>query len=1271
LFAGGVARAADPQPLADRLAGARPGSTVTLPAGVFAGGVTLPPGVSLRGAGLGQTFIDSSGADVGLTVAGGSGATVSDLTIRSARGTDLLVKAAHGITVSRVRTTGSITGLVFTAVDGGRIENVVSDANRYGIVAGGGKDNVVVNCTVADDSSLGLSFPSGSHTVAFNNCVAHCATGVYVGAIAAHLHLDHNLYAAMYIGKMEGQVGRKMMGEWSALDGQDKHSVDLPVSFRDAANGDFHVTDTLSWAPDRTVTRGWGAAEFAGANAPEKDAAGEARTSAPCIGALEDHAAALTPAVGSFVVKSADVITSAGLFTKTGREAAYLFHDLPLARGEYKFWLPTRDFEGKPIPAGAYDLRTVESALDWQYLGMVGNDGLETPVGATAAVGTAKVAFDDAGQLITACDGWAENFVNMRAYDAVAGTWHWAFHAPADVKGLAAGEDGCIYALRLTGKQERLTRVDARSGKVKPWPGLDTGEIYLHTGAQATGLAELDGRLYFTDTAAGKIYAGPVDKPSFASVASVSGAASPAADRKNHLLWVIAEGKRVVALTPEGKVAAEASPVAAPGALAARDGRLAVASLATGKVHLFDGSDPKSLKPLTTVGTGDGPFGPFAPDRFAFQSTPGHPGHAPALALGPTGELAVAHGNRLSVFDSSGKGLWHTFGIFGTGGVANASDPGRLFEMEGNWSYRLDGKAGTWKPDGLWRQPVLPRESLYRGDFSIGGKSFGVYTIANPKYGPNQGLLIVRLDNYAQVPVLAIQHDPDRRVFVSRKDVNHDGRIDEADGSGEVFFKEGELFYSNTVAAPNGDVLSIDSLSDNHGIKVLHCAGLDGDGVPIYRITDRRVVTLPKGRPLVSPYTFKPEPACAIVGVTLAADGGFTTLLHLPSAPPPGLFNGAGTDLAGLDESGAVRWVRPFGAVQGLYNVRTVGDVSLTGVGTTAALVAFDRDGLGLGTFNQPAAAHYNGYWLDHAQAVYAWKGDDGVTYAMIADNYNGCDRWWRLNPASPLVHFASPVTISNSSADALAALPAPDLKQTAERPATATVRIPRLAAPMPIDGDLEKWRKAGINPNIIITPETAVTGINGPTDASAVIRMAYQGSDLYVQILRFDDIVTFHQPLERHYMQDCIEMCLNGFGKGFKFDITRTTDHGDIIVRQRFFDNKLERLLSADRAPRVIKVLDDAGGVPERAAIESVYGEDLSHCKVIVTEFKLPIDPQTYQGATDSLFEVAPGKSFWLGFMIDDNDEPGTDVQRLMVWPATYGTFNPPEDGARAVFGD
>ena len=204
--------------------------------------------------------------------------------------------------------------------------------------------------------------------------------------------------------------------------------------------------------------------------------------------------------------------------------------------------------------------------------------------------------------------------------------------------------------------------------------------------------------------------------------------------------------------------------------------------------------------------------------------------------------------------------------------------------------------------------------------------------------------------------------------------------------------------------------------------------------------------------------------------------------------------------------------------------------------------------------------------------------------------------------------------------------------------------------------------------PQVIVTPETASGAIDGPKDVSAVIRLAYQGNALYLQVLTFDDVPSFHQPVVRHHQQDGIEFCINGFLPGFKFDVTRTSDAGPIVIRQRFYFQNLDFLIPPDHAPRTVKVLANARDVPERRLIESIYGVDMADSPVIVTECKLPIDATTYKDAVKDLFPLKPGQTFRLGFLINDNDNPGTDVQNYLVWPATYGNFNPIDDTAIAV---
>src|ERR1019366_4386831 len=126
----------------------------------------------------------------------------------------------------------------------------------------------------------------------------------------------------------------------------------------------------------------------------------------------------------------------------------------------------------------------------------------------------------------------------------------------------------------------------------------------------------------------------------------------------------------------------------------------------------------------------------------------------------------------------------------------------------------------------------------------------------------------------------------------------------------------------------------------------------------------------------------------------------------------------------------------------------------------------------------------------------------------------------------------------------------------------------------------------------------------------------------------------------------------------------------GDIIQKQRWGLKEVpeQMMLTPALAPRIVKVLDNAREVEERKMIESIYGEDMSDCKVIVYEFKLPINKQTYAGGEEAIFPLEPGKSFWLGFMIDDNEQPGSDVQNVLLWPATYATFVGKELGAIAT---
>ena len=142
--------------------------------------------------------------------------------------------------------------------------------------------------------------------------------------------------------------------------------------------------------------------------------------------------------------------------------------------------------------------------------------------------------------------------------------------------------------------------------------------------------------------------------------------------------------------------------------------------------------------------------------------------------------------------------------------------------------------------------------------------------------------------------------------------------------------------------------------------------------------------------------------------------------------------------------------------------------------------------------------------------------------------------------------------------------------------------------------------------------------------------------------------------------------MCVNGIMEGIKFNISQTTDAG--AVNQ--VDGWALKAYTLDQkeSPLVIKVLDTADEVSERQLIESIFGVNLRSNKVHIYETKIPIDAKTYAGRPEARFDLKSGQQFWLGFLIDDNDQPGTDMQNFLLWPTTYGTFSAKETGAIGI---
>ncbi len=1033
------------------------------------------------------------------------------------------------------------------------------------------------------------------------------------------------------------------------------------------------LTSVMPWALDRTVTADWGVPELAGVKAPAMDMLGQKRTGQYDIGAVETVTKPPRAADGQFTVASDTGIKSAGVFKKAGMLVAYLFHNLPLAKGRYSFWLPVRDFVGQPIPAGDHEVRVAESDFQWKDINYVADNGAEWADSAGASFNPHFVAFAPNGVLLMA-QGPSEDHTDLRGYDSATGKLRWHMSGCSGAHGVAAGKDGMVYSMRGYGQGSRLTRLDSETGKVIPWPDSKVGHTYPATGGKIRSITVLGNRIYAADAAANKLVVLSTVNGQVEKSLDVPTPRYVAADEKTKVLWVVS-GSKLVALDGDGKPVAESSAVPEPLALTTCNGQLVVASAATGKVHFFDANDPKNLKPGRVFGRGDGPFGGFALDRFWFQKSPVRTkvDHLEAgLALDTAGRFVVMDENRVMVFDAAGKNLWYTIGVFGNSSKPSYSTGNRrLWDTGGDLSFVMDEKQGSWVTEGLWDHSATGihesnNQMDFLGDFSDGGKTFGVYAKRAGGAPQLPHLVVARLENFKAVPVLKVSVEGNQ--VVAREDTNGDGQITAADTVTPVVDAAGKslpvawLFLRFIDLEPDGSITTMANPP-----WLWKRTGLNSRGVPVYDGKNRVALSAANWAKDASPYDGKPggvvDQWCGPIVYGGLADGGYVMQVILRNSGGTGLNNGAGTDLAGYAPDGRRRWVHQLKQHKGIAGMGTVDDITLTTVYYSCEKLVVDADGLGLGGFCEAPQLGYMGYWIDHPN-LRLFKMPDGKLHATVGSNASGRHNWYRLDNQASLKRTKETFRVTDQRATELAALDGTRV-EVVSRPPQPTIRIPRLKSPLPMDGDLEKWRKAGIEPVVVIGPSS---GMNGPGDCSGVLRMAYEGQNLYFQLLRFDDVVTFHQR-DAMYQQDAFELALNGtHPNGFQFIVWKDPEGKDLMWRHRFFSDLAPQKPAPDLAPRIVRVLDNAEAVTERAALEGLYGVDLSKAKVIVTEFVLPIDKPLYVNAETDIIPLKPGSQFWIGFFLDDNDHPYTDVQSLSTWPATFGMSNPKEEGAIAV---
>ena len=439
--------------------------------------------------------------------------------------------------------------------------------------------------------------------------------------------------------------------------------------------------------------------------------------------------------------------------------------------------------------------------------------------------------------------------------------------------------------------------------------------------------------------------------------------------------------------------------------------------------------------------------------------------------------------------------------------------------------------------------------------------------------------------------------------------------------------------------------------------------GVSPQGVPVYEGKNYVSLLAKDWDKELSPYDLQPDGtrfygSVGFVAAGMLADGGLVVQVPLRGSGGAGLNNGAGTDLLGFSADGRRRWVHQLAEHKGIAGLGTVDDITLTSVFYSCETIAVDADGLALGGFCEPRHLNYAGYWIDHPN-LRMFKLPDGRVYATWGDNADGRHPWFRLENQDSLKRTHHAFRLADERARELAKLEPkpPGAPQKVPQP---EVRIPKLAQPFAIDGDLEKWRQAGIKPVAVVGHPARSRG-----RATAAPLSAWP-MKVRTCTSRCSSSTTSRCSIRWSMKTASSWRSTAPAGLAFSSSATRTRRARTTSGANRFFMGGSQKLIEPHHAPRIVKVLKDAQSVTERQLLENLYGVDLSKSSVVVTEFKLPIDKVTFAGAEQDVFQLGPGKSFWIGFFIDDNDTPYTDVQRFIQWPATFGMFNPPEDGTR-----
>jgi hypothetical protein len=1153
---------------------------------------------------------------------------VSGLTFRG-QDLGLKVEKVRGVVIERCTFDGLAKGLEAALCEDLRLESSVFLRCVTGAQVKQSTRSRLAHLTVASCSMAGLMASSSSQGEIRNCLFANNNTAMVVDpASGSSWSSDYNAIAGT-VGTWGLANQCRIIHEWFASSGQERHSSYTLPAFVDPARNDLHIAPQVTWGgglPGQTA----GLALEPKVEADRDDKPFTARDGRVNVGAYNYPEPQPGPDWKKLAVKlPAGARLSAGVYRPDGTLVRMLLADDAPVR---ELWWDGRDDAGVPAPAGKYEVRAVAHDVRFLDDGNIADNG--SPLGTYNC--------DNAERVVVFADG---SFVVSTFYDEAGIPLRYHTRTGVSICGSALAEAD-VWAIADTRDPVKRTLIAGVGrqlqtiifpGERAPMPNgakfyavLADGEKLLapdgKTELKPVGLAVAGGKAYVALPGLNVIRVIDLANGNKLADWPVGGVVGDVEAAPDGTVWALA-GTEVVVLGADGQVARRhPTGLPTPRYLATGAGLLAVSDPGAARIALLKLADGAVTQTLGQARPAD-TWMPVAGDRLGLLRD---------LAIRDDGTLLVCEAGRVRGIDPAGKReLFAAVSTFMDVGVAHPVDPSYVY-VYGAAIHQVNHDTGGWR---------LVRE----GPALSGGR-----TMAQPSSATILGgkpYLMTMGQRLAADGAKDASGNPVRQQVFFLLDVTKplEPRI-----TGVVPFAG---VYSDTRFARNGDIVIATGDQTEFKFNVYPFKGFDAQGNPNYDFTKPEVRDCGKDN---SPIGIETKSGLAVDPQTNDYYLMAVTKNHKKMVPA---WGASGTGLAKLAADGSLKWfsLTSGGNFTGTAMVRDKNEAwAFIGKDFGGQVEAYNSDGLRLATLNWGWRGHWTCGFVDMRDGLTAYLRPDGRPGVYVEDDSIGRLMRGRLEGTETQKKAALPFTWATATA---APAPVPLPNATGGAVLQNPLVLPKVA-PLPMDGDFNAWIKAGVAPQTVMLPIVS-WGRTWPGDLLDTFRagtgaaaLAHDGQYLYAYFLVTDDTPIFGDNPGIMFAFDGIEFWVEEEQFGFGFVGNR---------KPAMFKYRYHNKAGAEWAANYAmadgnvwgKVLPDVGAHPLGEYLGSVLGAPLAGKPGYALMGRLPFEEIKLVGgiAGRKGGEIlpatgAPGEVIRMGVAISGMSAWGRSQDYKVYWP-------------------